>query len=592
MILINSYSVSPPISYSAESLAFFARLSTQPSAARKAIYARLIDALIYAGVWAKLDALYILAASDAATARTNLKSSSYGLTSVGSPTFEADGGYNGDNTNNVYLETGFDPTVGTNNFTRNSASLFAYKNTNPSPDNGMIICVQDDSGYIQPYRPDGFFYFNVTGGANQNGNLASNAGLFAGSRIASNEAISYVSGIPLLVNKGGASSAPVVGKTVRILADQPNYGSTSQVAAAGCGGGLTAADNRNLYAAIQKYLSSIASQEFLLSFSSDVVNDNLGNYTPGFGRLTDGRLLCVYCVGTNQTNGKIVGKTSADNGKTWSASFDIAIPPAGQTYTDTSITVTGASTIIITFMQEPNDFSTNSVKIIRGMVAGDLSFTWSAPITVVGTNLATSSYVLRLANDSLMLGLYHYPGTPSTSVVFSTDDGLTWGGEVTVTAAQAAGDTFTESNFIQLGSGTIVGIIRNDNLTTPTRTGYWRTVSTNNGASWSVPTQVIGQVVAQAPSRPAPVLMPDGKIFLLTRFTNALDNNRTGYTWSTDEGLTWATVSIYYTIGNYSYGQHISAQGFYDTVTSTIMYALGQGSFSLAQVNFQQFYLP
>jgi hypothetical protein len=53
--------------YSAEAQQFFSRISN-PDGTRKALYATMIDALVTAGVWAKLDAFYMLAAADAAAA--------------------------------------------------------------------------------------------------------------------------------------------------------------------------------------------------------------------------------------------------------------------------------------------------------------------------------------------------------------------------------------------------------------------------------------------------------------------------------------------------------------------------------------------
>lgn len=57
--------------YSAEAIAYFAGMSVQPDATRKGQLDTLITSLKSAGVWAKLDALYIMAAHDAQAARVN-----------------------------------------------------------------------------------------------------------------------------------------------------------------------------------------------------------------------------------------------------------------------------------------------------------------------------------------------------------------------------------------------------------------------------------------------------------------------------------------------------------------------------------------
>lgn len=82
--------------YDPAAQAFFERLTNQPTDARKALYNTLIVSLKDAGVWAKLDSLYVLAAADAQAARQNLVANLYNLTASGSPAFTVDRGYTGD----------------------------------------------------------------------------------------------------------------------------------------------------------------------------------------------------------------------------------------------------------------------------------------------------------------------------------------------------------------------------------------------------------------------------------------------------------------------------------------------------------------
>src|SRR5262245_928924 len=107
------------VSYSTEAAAFFARLATQPTTTRKNQYAALIDALVSAGVWSLLDALYLYAAYDEATALTNLKSSSFGGTNTNSVSYTADQGYTG--ASSKYIDLGYNPTTAGGNFAQNSA---------------------------------------------------------------------------------------------------------------------------------------------------------------------------------------------------------------------------------------------------------------------------------------------------------------------------------------------------------------------------------------------------------------------------------------------------------------------------------------
>lgn len=113
---------------SVETAQFLARVTTQDTSHHNA-YAALIDGLVADSLWAKLDALYIFAAAEIATARTNLKSSSFGLTSTAEPTFAADVGYTGDGLT-TYLNTQFTPSTGGSQYGLNSGSYGVYSRTN------------------------------------------------------------------------------------------------------------------------------------------------------------------------------------------------------------------------------------------------------------------------------------------------------------------------------------------------------------------------------------------------------------------------------------------------------------------------------
>lgn len=69
--------------YTNETQQYFNRLTTEPDSTHRAYYNTLISALVAAGIWAKLDGLYIFAAPDEAAARVNLIS---GIWTFGTPT--------------------------------------------------------------------------------------------------------------------------------------------------------------------------------------------------------------------------------------------------------------------------------------------------------------------------------------------------------------------------------------------------------------------------------------------------------------------------------------------------------------------------
>lgn len=95
--------------YSAEAVALFAAMSVQPDGARKTLINSCIVSLKSAGVWTKLDVLWILTAHDAQAARLNWVSPlTLSLTEQNSPTFTTDRGYAGDGIS-AYLSSTFAP---------------------------------------------------------------------------------------------------------------------------------------------------------------------------------------------------------------------------------------------------------------------------------------------------------------------------------------------------------------------------------------------------------------------------------------------------------------------------------------------------
>ena len=109
-----------------------ARMSVAPSAARVRVIDTLVRALVAAGVWPKLDALYLLAAHHEQAARLNWVSAAHTMTAVNSPTFTVDRGFNGNGTTS-YMNTTFNPGAAAGaKFVRDSAFLGIWSLTNSS----------------------------------------------------------------------------------------------------------------------------------------------------------------------------------------------------------------------------------------------------------------------------------------------------------------------------------------------------------------------------------------------------------------------------------------------------------------------------
>lgn len=111
--------------FSPFSLAIFEAFTTPPTDERKAIIDTCVNAMVAAGVWEKLDVLYLFAAADSQAALINwVAPGTYDGTLVNAPTFAADEGFTG-NGSNTLITTGFNPTTAPSpKFTQDSASIF------------------------------------------------------------------------------------------------------------------------------------------------------------------------------------------------------------------------------------------------------------------------------------------------------------------------------------------------------------------------------------------------------------------------------------------------------------------------------------
>lgn len=247
--------------YSAQARAFFSRLSVQPTDTRKGQYNTLITSLVSAGVWAKLDALYMFAAADQATALTNLVSSSYGATAVNSPTFTTDQGFNG-NGSTSYVNTNFNPATAGGQFSLNSAH-FGIWDLTATPQVGVV---QGGS-----YNGTQFSYVAFQSSGNATGSL--NSSLFrstaqsdtGGFQIVSRTDAStialYKNGSQILTDAANTSQAiPSLSLFIcgRNSSGSLNAPTTDRIGVALAGSGMTSADQLATYNALHTYLQAVA----------------------------------------------------------------------------------------------------------------------------------------------------------------------------------------------------------------------------------------------------------------------------------------------------------------------------------------------
>lgn len=116
--------------YSAEATTLFAAMSSQPDATRKGHIDTCIGALKTAGVWTKLDVLYVFAAHDSQASLLNWKNPATFNAAVAAATvtFTTDRGHTGDGASG-YIDSGFNASTAGGNFVRDSAHLAVWSGT-------------------------------------------------------------------------------------------------------------------------------------------------------------------------------------------------------------------------------------------------------------------------------------------------------------------------------------------------------------------------------------------------------------------------------------------------------------------------------
>lgn len=239
--------------------AFIARVAAQ-SANYQAAYKAFICGGVTDGWWAKIDASWLEKAHEAATAQTNLVSSSYGLVVHGSPVFTANVGYTATETGADYLDTQFNPTTAVApNYSTNSASLGGSVNSTSTSVNQSIIGTVG-GGYescIEPlFQSSAVTQWRIRSGVDINSTEpASLNGSYFASRTDANTSVLYKDGASLATNGGGVPSLQNVDFV--LLLGCGGDGGTGVITSGFIGGGLTAGDVTNLTNRLNTFLASV-----------------------------------------------------------------------------------------------------------------------------------------------------------------------------------------------------------------------------------------------------------------------------------------------------------------------------------------------
>lgn len=244
--------------YDPAASALFARFTTPPTDARKALINTLITSVKTAGVWTKLDELKVRAAHDAQAARLNWIQDLYNDTAVATPVFTVDRGFTTDGVAS-YLDRNFNPVTASNpKFSQDSASYGIWNRLTGQNANSLSGWFDGVDGVtLNPRTTTDQFTYRINSApvAAAATGVVSGAGLSAINRSGSTATQEYKNGAA----QTAGSNASAALNSANFTDGHVTAGTwgAGQFAAAFLGESLTVAEHLALYNALNTYLTAV-----------------------------------------------------------------------------------------------------------------------------------------------------------------------------------------------------------------------------------------------------------------------------------------------------------------------------------------------
>jgi hypothetical protein len=220
---------------------------TLPSAGQQSLQNQLLLDLKSAGVWSKLDTFSVFATDgDSDFALIDWKRLTQ-YTAVNSPTFTVNEGFKGNGTS-AYIDTNFNPTIGTNNYTLNDASRYYYHKSGT-----LSAVIESNSSGANAIRNTGISQLiNGTAFINSNFNYTSSQGFKSIHRTSSNDLV--LANEKTTANRTGSSSS--LASANQFILRRSSLYSNTQVSMYAMGASLVV-ENDFFVDAINNYIDSL-----------------------------------------------------------------------------------------------------------------------------------------------------------------------------------------------------------------------------------------------------------------------------------------------------------------------------------------------
>jgi hypothetical protein len=242
--------------YDVDAQSLFTAMSVTPSDARKELINNLVLSLKSAGVWSKLDTLYVIAAHDAQAARLNWKgNASFTLSAVNSPFFVTDRGYYTDGVS-TYLNMNWAPLTNGINYTQNSATLGIWTRNNDLVTSGSGGSGTTAVTLLSPRGTSSILKYRINQAATSDGAAVSSGyGLTAVSRSGATATQAYRNGATS-GSAGAIASAALTSVQFNLGRVNGSF-APNEFQAAFTGSNLSPSEHTALYDSLSTYMTAI-----------------------------------------------------------------------------------------------------------------------------------------------------------------------------------------------------------------------------------------------------------------------------------------------------------------------------------------------
>lgn len=250
--VISSY-YSTPTPTQAETTALLAAMTIQPSAGRQALINDTIFALKNAGVWTRLDFIYVLAAHDGQAGRLNWINPAQVLTINGGVTFAANSGYSGNGVDG-YLGTGINWSA-LAKFVQDDASIGVWVQNNVMG-SGTLGSPTTNRISLNSITVTGFMTCKVNNVTGSTEPMSDGRGHTLATRSSASSYDCYKDGV--FVDSPVFPSIAVIAEEAIFLRTTTNFTSGQILGAAHAGQSLSPAQIANLNSILSTYMAGVS----------------------------------------------------------------------------------------------------------------------------------------------------------------------------------------------------------------------------------------------------------------------------------------------------------------------------------------------